>query len=97
MGLVDNAARHGRGTITVRTRPRPHGVVIEVSDEGAGITSESDAIFTRRSDRQDRHGIGLALAKTLAEAEGARLRLDHAGPSPVFALYLPSGSGPDAH
>ncbi len=98
--LVDNALRHGAGVVTVRARPAAAGVAIEVSDEGAGIAGDPDRIFDRRPADADRHGIGLALARSLAEAEGARLRLEHARPHPRFALFLSKDAataGPAEH
>jgi signal transduction histidine kinase len=84
--LIDNAARHGAGVITLSVRHVPGGVVLEVSDEGTSIL-DPQAIFTRREGNG--HGIGLALARTLAEAEGGRLVLECVGPAPRFALVLP--------
>lgn len=92
--LVDNAARHGTGVVTVRARSAPIGEVIEVEDEGPGVTGDPERIFDRRRGGADGYGIGLALARSLAEAEGARLRLERAAPHPVFALFLP---GTHAH
>jgi signal transduction histidine kinase len=93
--LIDNAVRHGSGVVTVRARSAPIGEVIEVEDEGHGVTGDPERIFDRRTAGSDSHGIGLALARSLAEAEGARLRLERAAPHPVFALFLPGDHTPD--
>jgi signal transduction histidine kinase len=84
--LVGNAERHGAGTVTLSARHLPGAVSIEVADEGDGVADIRE-VFQRRTD--GRHGIGLALARTLAEAEGARLVLARPGPQPRFALLLP--------
>jgi signal transduction histidine kinase len=86
--LVSNAERHGRGAVTISARSSaPGAVVIQVTDEGRS-TLDAQHIFDRRTDGS--HGVGLALARTLAEAEGARLILERAGPEPVFSLVIPT-------
>jgi signal transduction histidine kinase len=87
--LVDNATTHGRGTVTVSVREAAGAVAIDVSDEGPGLLEPESLLFTRRADRRDGHGIGLALARRLAEAEQGRLELTHCSP-PVFTLLLPA-------
>ncbi len=89
--LITNAAEHGAGTIRVQTHVVSGGVAIDVSDEGPGIRRDPDEIFERRSGRAPGHGIGLALARSLAEAEDARLLLVNAGPNPTFRLVLRDG------
>jgi signal transduction histidine kinase len=89
--LVDNAATHGDGTVTVSVREAAGAVAIDVVDEGPGPQTSESLLFTRPADRRDGHGIGLALARRLAQAERGRLELTHASP-PVFTLLLPSAA-----
>ncbi|HEY2173934.1 MAG TPA: HAMP domain-containing sensor histidine kinase [Mycobacteriales bacterium] len=96
--LVDNAVRHGAGTVRITVRDAANAVAVDVGDEGRGITGDTEAIFLRRTRADSGHGIGLALARTLAEAEGGRLELSNATP-PRFTLLLrahdTAGDGPD--
>jgi signal transduction histidine kinase len=92
--LVDNATRHGAGAVTVRARAAPGGLAVEVADQGPGVAGSPEAVFARRGEASSTRGIGLALARSLAEAEGGRLLLQHAGPGPVFTLLLPAEQPP---
>lgn len=87
--LLDNAATHGSGTVSVAVRNAADALAIDVSDEGSGIVAPEPELFTRRSRLADGHGIGLALARSLAEAEGGRLRLTRPAP-PTFTLLVPA-------
>jgi signal transduction histidine kinase len=89
--LLDNAFIHGRGTVTVTARDAGGVLAIDVADEGPGIDVDTD-LFARRQYAGDDHGIGLALARSLAEAESGRLRLSTPAP-PTFTLLLPT-AGP---
>lgn len=83
--LMDNAARHGAGRVTVHARETITTVGIDVSDEGTGISID-DGVLNRPPG--DGHGIGLRLARSLAEAEGGRLMLTGRAPT-TFTLFLP--------
>ncbi|GLY65080.1 HAMP domain-containing sensor histidine kinase [Amycolatopsis taiwanensis] len=85
--LLDNAVAHGQGTVTVTARDAGHALAVDVSDEGSGIDPEFDP-FARRREPATGRGIGLALARSLAEAEGGRLWLSRPVP-PTFTLLLP--------
>jgi signal transduction histidine kinase len=86
--LVDNATTHGGGTVTITIRDAGEAVAIDVSDEGPGVQVSEGALFSRRVETADTHGIGLPLARRLAEAEHGRLGLTSSSP-PVFTLLLP--------
>jgi signal transduction histidine kinase len=86
--LVDNAERHGAGAVVILGRRAGAGIVVEIEDEGAGIAGDTARVFERKSRAGTGHGIGLALARALADAHGARLRLTRAAPHPVFSIVL---------
>jgi signal transduction histidine kinase len=91
--LLGNALSHGAGTVLVEARHTPDAVLVEVSDEGPGITGDPRRVFTRRSSDARGTGIGLALARSLVEADGARLELVRAVP-PTFGILLPVADEP---
>jgi signal transduction histidine kinase len=89
--LLENATAHGTGRVTVTVRPAGTAVAIDVADEGHLEVPES-ALFARRPTDGAGHGIGLSLARRLAEAEGGRLRLRFSSPT-TFTLLLPGVPG----
>jgi signal transduction histidine kinase len=84
--LLENAVRHARRRVRVLAQDRPRAS-ISVEDDGDGLGARrADEVLTRgvRLDEgSDGHGLGLAIAKELAEATGARLEL---GPSDLGGL-----------
>lgn len=100
--LLDNALRHGAGTvrITVETFRRPDGtscVTIGVADEGEGIAPEHrPLVFTKfwhGQQRQGSTGLGLYLARGIAQAHGGVLAVDAApGGGALFRLTIPVGT-----
>ena len=88
--LLDNALMHGGGTVTIQTSQNARSVVIEVRDEGNGVPPDLvSRIFERSvSGRPEGTGLGLALARTMAAADGGRVVLVKAKPA-TFAVFLP--------
>jgi len=88
--LVDNSARHGRGTSTVAARTSEGYIEIVVSDEGPGVPPGAEGrIFERHTSLTGGTGVGLSLARRLIEADGGRLDLLRARP-PAFRILLPA-------
>lgn len=99
LNLMQNAVKFtepGRG-ITVRTRLERDKVIVEVSDEGAGI-SEQDLPFvfdrfykTDKSRSTDRMGLGLGLAitKNIVAAHGEAIQVEsRVGQGSTFRFTL---------
>lgn len=100
--LMENALVHGTGTVTVTARDAGPAVAVDVADEGTLALDEAALFAGRPSDRSavgggDRagHGIGLALARRLAEAQGGRLRLRSSDPTTVTLLLPGVADDPD--
>ncbi|WP_326597043.1 ATP-binding protein [Streptomyces sp. NBC_01803] len=86
--LVENSLMHGDGTVALRTRTTGNQAVIEVTDAGPGVPLELGArVFERTVSGHNSTGLGLAVARDLAEADGGRLELLQQRP-PIFALFL---------
>jgi len=85
------------GEVVLAARRAQNGVEIEVADRGPGVPENLrerifEPFFTTRSNGT---GLGLAVARQIAEAHGGRLRVDPAtGGGSCFTLYLPSATGP---
>src|SRR3954468_24377872 len=86
--LIENSLMHGGGTVALRTRVTGNQAVVEVTDEGPGVPADLGArIFERTISGRNSTGIGLAVARDLAEADGGRLEMLQAQP-PGFGLFL---------
>ncbi|MDN5930780.1 MAG: ATP-binding protein [Pseudonocardia sp.] len=93
--LLDNALRHGAGTVVVAARATEKSLVIEVTDAGEGVPEELVThVFERGVSVGSSTGIGLALARALVEADGGRLELARARP-PTFTIFLPAARADD--
>ncbi len=84
--LIDNALNHGTGAIGLTVREIAGGAAIDVADEGSLNAAASEDDLFRRGHGSN-HGIGLSLARSIAEAEGGRLMLVRRHPT-TFSLVL---------
>jgi two-component system cell cycle sensor histidine kinase/response regulator CckA len=100
MNLITNAAESlvdGVGTVTVRTRtePGPSGavVVLEVADDGVGMSAELqakmfDPFFTTKGTGR---GLGMSVVQGIARAHRGEIRVESApGLGTTFAVLLPA-------
>lgn len=94
--LVENAVRHGAGTVTITIEPVEGGADVSVSDEGEGIAPElAPRVFRQfwRSKRRGGTGLGLFIVKGLVEAHGGSIAVRRApGGGAQFRFTLPAGT-----
>ncbi|MFF7332211.1 ATP-binding protein [Streptomyces sp. NPDC090306] len=101
--LLENAVRHGEGTVTIDVKPAASpreqedaGTSITVSDEGTGIPEESmNRVFTRfwRGSKRGGTGLGLYIVKGIVEAHGGTITVGRApGGGAQFRFTLPVGT-----
>ncbi|CCK31364.1 two-component sensor [Streptomyces davaonensis JCM 4913] len=86
--LLENAVRHGEGTVTIDVTPTASpregedtGTSVTVSDEGSGIPEESmNRVFTRfwRGSKRGGTGLGLYIVKGIVEAHGGTITVGRA-------------------
>jgi len=84
------------GTISARSyNPRPNSLVIEISDSGVGIASESlekiFEAFEQADPRREGLGLGLAIGKATIEMHGGTIcaRSEGLGKGATFVIELP--------
>lgn len=102
LNLLDNAIKHNRrgGSARLEAEEGTSEVVVVVRDDGPGIPKEElPHVFTRfrraaraRAEGVPGSGLGLSIAKALAEANGGRVEAESAGKrGAAFRLVLPRG------
>lgn len=102
--LLENARRHGGGTVEVRLHRRDREALIQVCDRGPGVPEAyRDRIFEAffrlpgRSERDGGVGLGLALVRQIAACHGGQVRcLPRDGGGSCFELRLPLLAQPGA-
>ena len=98
--LVENALRHGRGTIRLAARALGGEIELHVLDEGAGFPPAFLERAFERFARADEArteggaGLGLAIVQVIAEAHGGSAHASgRSGGGADVWLSLPSGAG----
>ena len=94
--LVSNAAKHGGDEIAVTAYNRDGFVVIEVIDDGPGVSEEVHERLFQRYVHSDGSalvegsvGLGLAIARSFAEGMGGALDYERTEGLTIFAVSLP--------
>jgi two-component system OmpR family sensor kinase len=102
--LLANACTHTPpGTsVTVAVAARDDGVVVEVADDGPGLTRDEAAHVFERFWRADTSrarasggsGLGLSIVAAITEAHGGRAEVESApGAGATFRVWLPTATG----
>jgi signal transduction histidine kinase len=93
--LLENAVRHGRGTVSIDVSSFADGLQVVIEDQGDGVPVEMwPRIFTRfwRGDRRGSTGLGLYIVKGLVEAHGGVIEVGRAQTGGArFRFTLPEG------
>jgi signal transduction histidine kinase len=98
INLLGNArdAMPGGGKITVRTRPAPDGVALEVADTGVGLAPEYvekilEPFYTTK-DIGKGSGLGLSIVARVVRAHNGRIEVHSDGPGQgaTFTITLPT-------
>ena len=92
--LLQNALRHCAWEVRVTVGRRGGWAYVRVADDGAGVAPEDRERIFRPGERGSQprgagRGLGLAIARELAQAHGGRLTLDSVGGGAAFRLALP--------
>ncbi len=94
--LIENARRHApTAAVRISARPLRGTVVVRVEDDGPGIPRELQAHVFRRGVRGSArgNGLGLYIARSLAESQGGTLEVACHGQGTAFELVLPLAVG----
>ncbi|WP_186135129.1 sensor histidine kinase [Burkholderia gladioli] len=104
VNLLANAARYGRGSITVQVQPAGDQISLSVFNEGDPIPDDRlPTLFEplSRSDTPDRSGaaagmgLGLYICRCISSAHGGTIDVTSSPAGPTFIVTLPRSSPTD--
>jgi two-component system OmpR family sensor kinase len=88
--LVENALRHGSGTVTLRGEAKDGVLALAVVDQGAGFpadfTEHAFERFSRADGSQAGAGLGLAIVSAIAQAHGGTASASNAPAGVTLSL-----------
>lgn len=89
--LVSNAVRYTRGKLKITCKELEERIVIKVSDNGPGISSEDlPRVFDRFYKGKDGvHGIGLSIVKSIITSYKGRIEISTGTEGTTFTVFLP--------
>ena len=87
--LIENSLQHGAGTIEISARDYQSWTLIEIKDEGSGISQDIESTLMTQGATTGGTGLGLAWARNQVASDGGRLELRSLRPA-VFGIFLMS-------
>jgi signal transduction histidine kinase len=87
--LIENSLQHGAGTIEISARDFQSWTLIEIKDEGNGISQDIESTLMTQGVTTGGTGLGLAWARNQVASDGGRLELRSLKPA-VFGIFLMS-------
>jgi signal transduction histidine kinase len=92
--VIGNAIQHARRAVAVRCQRTADALTVRIADDGEGIPAADERRifdrFVRLSSTYVGAGLGLPIARWVAEAHGGRVTLESSAPTgSVFVIRLP--------
>jgi len=87
--LIENSLQHGAGTIKISARDFQSWTLIEIGDEGNGISQDIESTLMTQGVTTGGTGLGLAWARNQVASDGGRLELRNLKPA-IFGIFLVS-------
>jgi two-component system, OmpR family, sensor histidine kinase KdpD len=100
VNLLDNAIKYTEpgSPLEIAARPEGRAVVVEVRDDGPGLTAGAEERvfekFYRGASGQRGFGLGLPICRAIVTAHGGTISAENRRPGAIFRFTLPLGDRP---